>query len=129
MCGRTYRNECLRCTQNRESKNTFLVDRSQSERSEKVLSIKCFETSKYEKKKLNSDSDELELPTETDIRAVRVYYFTRNVDKPVRFRHFIGSPSLLLGTHQECSFGDEEVDRFFETYPPSDNVTSVIHHV
>ena len=73
---------------------------------------------------MNSDSDELELPTEADIRAVRVNYFTRNVDKPVRFRHSIGSPSLLLGTHQECSFRDEEVDRFFETYPPCDNVTS-----
>ena len=78
------------------------------------------------KKKLNSDSagDEFELPT--DIRAVRVNYFTRNVNKPVRFRHSIGSVSLLLGTQQECSFGDEKVDRFFETYQPCDNVTSVV---
>ena len=55
MCGGTYRNECLRCTQNRESKNILL-------------------TSKYEKKKkkMNSDSDELELATEADIRTVRV---------------------------------------------------------
>ena len=30
-------------------------------------------------KKLNSDSDELELPTKADIRAVRVNYFTRNL--------------------------------------------------
>ena len=88
-----------------------------------MLSTTCFETSKYEKKS-NSDSDELELPTEADMRAVGANYFTRNVGKPVRFRHSIGSPSLLLGTHQECSFGDEEVDRFFETYPPCDNVTS-----
>ena len=89
-----------------------------------MLLTKCFKTSKYEKK-LNSDSDELELPTEADICAVRVNYFTRNVDKPVPFRHSVGSPSLLLGTYQECSFGDEEVDQFFETYPPCDNVTSV----
>ena len=33
---------------------------------------------------------------------------------------------LLLGTQQECSFGDEEVDWFFETYPPCNNVTSVV---
>ena len=112
VCGDTYRNECLRWIQNHESKNILLADSSQSERSEKVLSTKCFETSKY--KKINSDSDELQLPTEADIRAVRVNYFTRNVDKPVRFRHSIGSPSLLLGTGQECSFGDEEVDQFFE---------------
>ena len=50
MCGGTHRNECLRCTQNRESKSILLADSSQSERSEKVLSTKCFETSKYEKK-------------------------------------------------------------------------------
>ena len=79
-------------------------------------------------KNLNSDSagNEFELPTKADICAVRVNYFTRNVNKPVRFRHSIGSPSLLLGTQQECSFGDEEVDRFFETYPPCDIVTSVV---
>ena len=76
---------------------------------------------------MNSDSvgNEFELPKEADIRAVRVNYFTRNVNKPVRFRHSIGSPNLLLGTQQECSFGDEEVDRF-ETYPPCDIVTSVV---
>ena len=57
---------------------------------------------------------------------MRVNYFTSNVNKPVRFRHSIGSVSLLLGTQQECSFGDEEVDRFFETYLPCNNVTSVV---
>ena len=80
-------------------------------------------TSKNEKK-LNSDYDEFELPAGADILAVRVNYFTRNVDKPVRFRHSTGSPSLLLGMHQKCSFGDEEVDQFFKTYSPCDNVTS-----
>ena len=65
---------------------------------------------------MNCDSDELEFQTEADIRSVRVNYFTRNVDKPVHFRHSIDLPSLLLGTHQECSFGDEEVDRFLQTY-------------
>ena len=50
MCGGTYRNECPRCTQNCESKNILLADSSESERPEKVLSTKCFETSKYEKK-------------------------------------------------------------------------------
>ena len=64
------------------------------------------------KKKLNPDSagNEFELLTEVDIGVLRVNCFTRNVNKPVRFRHSIGSPSLLLGTQQECSFGDEEVD-------------------
>ena len=46
MCGGTYRNKCLRCTQNRECKNILLADSSQSDRSEKVLSTKCFVTSK-----------------------------------------------------------------------------------
>ena len=80
------------------------------------------------KKKLNSDSagNEFELPTEADTRAVRVNYFTRNVNKSVRFWHSIGSPSLLLDTQQEYLFGDEEVDRFFETYPPCDKVTYVV---
>ena len=50
MCGGRYRNECLRCTQKCESKNILLADNSQSERSEKVLSTKCLETSKYKKK-------------------------------------------------------------------------------
>ena len=47
-------------------------------------------------KKLNYNSagNECELPTEADIRAVRVNYFTRNVNKPVRFRHSTGSPSF-----------------------------------
>ena len=123
MCGGTYRNEWLTCTQNRESENILLADGCQSERSEKVLSTKCFMTSKNEKK-LNSDYDEFELPAGADILAVWVNYFTRNVDKPVRFRHSTGSPSLLLGMHQKCSFGDEEVDQFFKTYSPCDNVTS-----
>ena len=103
-----YIHKCLRCIQNRES------DSFQKEASEKVLPTKYFETSKDEEK-LNSDfgSNEFELPTETDVRAARVKYFTRNADKPVCFRHSIGSPSLLLGSQQECSFGDEEVDRFF----------------
>ena len=57
---------------------------------------------------------------------MQVNYFTRNADNPVRFRHSIGSPSLLLGTQQECSFGDDAADRFFETYPPCDNVTSEV---
>ena len=128
ICGSTYINECLRCIQNREFENSLLADSFQKEASEKVLPTKCFETSKDEEK-LNSDfaGNEFELPTEADVRAARVNHFTRNADQPVCFRHSIGSPSLLLGTQQECSFGDEEVDRFFETYPPcDDNVTSEV---
>ena len=45
----TYRNECLRCIQNREFKNSLVADSSQTERSEKGLLAKCLETSKYEK--------------------------------------------------------------------------------
>ena len=125
ICGSTYINEFLRCIQNREFENSLLADSFQKEASEKVLPTKCFETSKDEEK-LNSDfaGNEIELPTEADVRAARVNYFTRNADQPVYFRHSTGSPSLLRGTQQEYSFGDEEVDRFFETYPPCHNVTS-----
>ena len=95
ICRSTYRNECLRCTQNRESKNILLADSSQSERSEKVLSTKCFVASKNEKK-LNYDYDEFELPAEADIRAVRVNYFTRNVDKEKQFFKNIGYTGSLI---------------------------------
>lgn len=79
ICGSTYRNN------NREFENSLLANSSQKEASE-TLSTKCFEASKDEEK-LNSDSavNIFELPTEEEVRAARVNYFTRNADKQLVF--------------------------------------------
>ena len=123
----TYIDKCLRCMENREFESSLLADSFQKEASEKVLSTKCSETSNDEEKlNFNFAGNGFKLPIEADVRAARVNYFTRNANKLVHFRHSIGSPSLLLGTLQGCYFGDEEVDRFFQTYQPYDNVTSEV---
>ena len=61
-------------------------------------------------------------------------HFTRNFEKPIRYRHSIGSPSLSLNpiqsrTEKEAEstnetvrcYGDDEASRFFETMDEKEN--------
>ena len=72
----------------------------------------------------------LEEPSTSFLREARLNHFIRTTHKlPIRFRHSIGSPSLLHHNskkhdHNDDSinaFGNDEVERFFELYEPEPN--------
>eukprot|EP00112_Aurelia_sp_Birch-Aquarium-sp1_P012318 Seg2590.4 transcript_id=Seg2590.4/GoldUCD/mRNA.D3Y31 product="hypothetical protein" protein_id=Seg2590.4/GoldUCD/D3Y31 len=69
----------------------------------------------------------VDLTNECEIQGEEfpIFQLARNCDRPLRYRHSIGSPSLSLGsatvesdvttTNVEATlYGDDEVDRFFE---------------
>ena len=76
-------------------------------------------------KKPNESNNSSAMRVPTEAQEFPTVQFTRNCDRPLRYRHSIGSPSLSFGstvadidttaTSDEAPlFGDEEVDRFFE---------------
>lgn len=119
-------NECLRCKQDQEFQQSLNVDRLH-QNLKPLLPTK--QITKPDESTVLTDST----PECTqDLRQRRLDHFNkRNVQAPLRYRHSIGSPSLSLnnsvGNPLEESvvpFGNEEVDRFFESSNIAENISS-----
>ena len=89
-----------------------------------LLKDRARENSENESHSSNDDvlntPDSSPVETQDELRRARIHHFsTRDVERPLRFRHSNGSPSLSLNNENPTTsppfiYGDDEVDRFFD---------------
>ncbi|XP_057300474.1 uncharacterized protein LOC130632632 [Hydractinia symbiolongicarpus] len=123
VCSCTYIGSCLRCEQNESYTATLLADQTDN------MTEDTFLASPDPDAVTNTAKTDIDVNIENStLRDLRLRHFSRNTQKPVRYRHSIGSPSLSLqleSTEDSSAFGDDEVNRFMENYETDnfDNAT------
>ena len=144
VCSCTFDDHCLHCEQDMAFQESLHMDQQKKNFSQPQISEGVVNetghgntSSPAEPTDSNDDSNEA-LPTMAELREARMNHFTHNRlrQPPLKYRHSIGSPSLLLSN--ECSqnvqddgsntkqnevalehnnivaFGDDEIVRFFD---------------
>ena len=132
---------CLRCEQNADLAASLETDKKKSTNVDPVVSVPVSpykDLSQLPSTSTSSDENPSILPlTADEVRIARLNHFnpppSRNHNRPVRFRHSIGSPSLIHRSTSTVSsssdssyplahiehleaFGDIEVESFVENF-------------
>ena len=104
-CNCTYTDVCIRCEKNREFEIARTIDKEKDLQqcndndSIRYQLIESNEGNHLMQQNIPSPLTSATIPPEPsliDIRQARIEHFSRTIHQPIRFRHSIGSPCLLL---------------------------------